>query len=134
MVMLRVMINQNLKFLKQLDPSLEKDGNINAQELSDGVVAKVTLPEGVQAGDVIVIKTMDKSFTPTPSLKAQIHNKGSVIEFSIPEKKLPSGAYELSASVKEPDSYGDKARESEDSNTIAFKVDNPSLAIATVMV
>ncbi|MBF4102699.1 hypothetical protein INT80_08480 [Gallibacterium anatis] len=46
-----------------------------------------------------------------------------MIEFSIPEKKLPSGAYELSASVKEPDSYGDKARESEDSNTIAFKVD-----------
>ncbi|MBF4103106.1 hypothetical protein INT80_14510 [Gallibacterium anatis] len=31
-----------LEIPEAVDPSLEKDGNINAQELSDGVVAKVT--------------------------------------------------------------------------------------------
>ncbi|WP_409025669.1 Ig-like domain-containing protein [Gallibacterium anatis] len=106
-----------------VNPSLEKDGNINAQELSDGVVAKVTLPEGVQAGDVIVIKNNGQELYTYTIPQGTTTTKGSVIEFSIPKEKLPSGAYELSASVKEPDSYGDKARESEDSNTIAFKVD-----------
>ena len=112
-----------LEIPEAVDPSLEKDGNINAQELSDGVVAKVTLPEGVQAGDVIVIKNNGQELYTYTIPQGTTTTKGSVIEFSIPEKKLPSGAYELSASVKEPDSYGDKARESEDSNTIAFKVD-----------
>ncbi|MEH8033332.1 Ig-like domain-containing protein [Gallibacterium anatis] len=113
-----------LEIPEAVNPSLEKDGNINAQELSDGVVAKVTLPEGVQAGDVIVIKNNGQELYTYTIPQGTTTTKGSVIEFSIPKEKLPSGAYELSASVKEPDSYGDKARESEDSNTIAFKVDN----------
>src|SRR5699024_1263141 len=80
--------------------------------------------EGVQAGDVIVIKNNGQELYTYTIPQGTTTTKGSVIEFSIPKEKLPSGAYELSASVKEPDSYGDKARESEDSNTIAFKVDN----------
>ncbi|MDK9561501.1 Ig-like domain-containing protein [Gallibacterium anatis] len=113
-----------LEIPEAVNPSLEKDGNINAQELSDGVVAKVTLPEGVQAGDVIVIKNNGQELYTYTIPQGTTTTKGSVIEFSIPKEKLPSGAYELSASVKEPDSYGDKARESEDSDTVAFKVDN----------
>ncbi|MFU2128334.1 Ig-like domain-containing protein [Gallibacterium anatis] len=113
-----------LEIPEAVDPSLEKDGNINAQELSDGVVAKVTLPEGVQAGDVIVIKNNGQELYTYTIPQDTTTTKGSVIEFSIPKEKLPSGAYELSASVKEPDSYGDKARESEDSDTVAFKIDN----------
>ncbi|KGQ37739.1 hypothetical protein JP36_05015 [Gallibacterium genomosp. 1] len=112
-----------LEIPEAVNPSLEKDGNINAQELSDGVVAKVTLPEGVQAGDIIVIKNNGNELYTYTIPQGTTTTKGSVIEFSIPKEKLSSGAYELSASVKEPDSYGDKARESEDSNTIAFKVD-----------
>ncbi|OBW97123.1 hypothetical protein QV04_10975 [Gallibacterium genomosp. 1] len=113
-----------LEIPEAVNPSLEKDGNINAQELSDGVVAKVTLPEGVQAGDVIVIKNNGQKLYTYTIPQGTTTTKGSVIEFSIPKEKLPSGAYELSASVKEPDSYGDKARESEDSDTVAFKIDN----------
>ncbi|HJF74723.1 MAG TPA: Ig-like domain-containing protein [Gallibacterium anatis] len=113
-----------LEIPEAVNPSLEKDGNINAQELSDGVVAKVTLPEGVQAGDVIVIKNNGRELYTYTIPQGTTTTKGSVIEFSIPKEKLPSGAYELSASVKEPDSYGDKARESEDSDTVAFKIDN----------
>ncbi|MEH8048079.1 Ig-like domain-containing protein [Gallibacterium anatis] len=113
-----------LEIPEAVNPSLEKDGNINAQELSDGVVAKVTLPEGVQAGDVIVIKNNGQELYTYTIPQDTTTTKGSVIDFSIPKEKLPSGAYELSASVKEPDSYGDKARESEDSDTVAFKIDN----------
>ena len=113
-----------LEIPEAVNPSLEKDGNINAQELSDGVVAKVTLPEGVQAGDVIVIKNNGQELYTYTIPQGTTTTKGSVIEFSIPKEKLSSGAYELSASVKEPDSYGDKARESEDSDTVAFKIDN----------
>ncbi|WP_231924162.1 Ig-like domain-containing protein [Gallibacterium genomosp. 1] len=113
-----------LEIPEAVNPSLEKDGNINAQELSDGVVAKVTLPEGVQAGDVIVIKNNGQELYTYTIPQGTTTTKGSVIDFSIPKEKLPSGAYELSASVKEPDSYGDKARESEDSDTVAFKIDN----------
>ncbi|MFU2132012.1 Ig-like domain-containing protein [Gallibacterium anatis] len=113
-----------LEIPEAVNPSLEKDGNINAQELSDGVVAKVTLPEGVQAGDVIVIKNNGQELYTYTIPQGTTTTKGSVIEFPIPKEKFPSGAYELSASVKEPASYDDKARESEDSNTIAFKVDN----------
>ena len=113
-----------LEIPEAVNPSLEKDGNINAQELSDGVVAKVTLPEGVQAGDVIVIKNNGQELYTYTIPQGTTTTKGSVIEFPIPKEKLPSGAYKLSASVKEPDSYGDKARESEDSDTVAFKVDN----------
>ncbi|MGY6773230.1 Ig-like domain-containing protein [Gallibacterium sp. ZY190522] len=113
-----------LEIPEAVNPSLEKDGNINAQELSDGVVAKVTLPEGVQAGDVIVIKNNGQELYTYTIPQGTTTTKGSVIEFPIPKEKLPSGAYKLSASVKEPDSYGDKARESEDSDTVAFKIDN----------
>ncbi|WP_230589801.1 Ig-like domain-containing protein, partial [Gallibacterium anatis] len=113
-----------LEIPEAVNPSLEKDGNINAQELSDGVVAKVTLPEGVQAGDVIVIKNNGQELYTYTIPQGTTTTKGSVIEFSIPKEKLSSGAYALSASVKEPDSYGDKARESEDSDTVAFKIDN----------
>ena len=113
-----------LEIPEAVNPSLEKDGNINAQELSDGVVAKVTLPEGVQAGDVIVIKNNGQELYTYTIPQGTTTTKGSVIEFSIPKEKLSSGAYKLSASVKEPDNYGDKARESEDSDTVAFKIDN----------
>ncbi|WP_039135966.1 Ig-like domain-containing protein, partial [Gallibacterium genomosp. 2] len=113
-----------LEIPEAVNPSLEKDGNINAQELSDGVVAKVTLPEGVQAGDVIVIKNNGQELYTYTIPQGTTTTKGSVIEFSIPKGKLSSGAYELSASVREPASYGDKARESEDSDTVAFKIDN----------
>ncbi|ERF78207.1 hypothetical protein N561_07405 [Gallibacterium anatis 12656/12] len=113
-----------LEIPEAVNPSLEKDGNINAQELSDGVVAKVTLPEGVQAGDVIVIKNNGQELYTYTIPQGTTTTKGSVIEFSIPKEKLSSGAYKLSTSVKEPDNYGDKARESEDSDTVAFKIDN----------
>ncbi|OBW93190.1 hypothetical protein QV02_09570, partial [Gallibacterium anatis] len=105
------------------NPSLDQDGNINAKELKDGVLAKVTLPDGVQAGDIIVIKNNGNELYTYTIPQGTTTTKGSVIEFPIPKEKFPSGAYELRASVREPASYGDKARESEDSNTIAFKVD-----------
>ncbi|WP_230589054.1 Ig-like domain repeat protein [Gallibacterium anatis] len=104
------------------NPSLDKDGKINAAELSDadGVVINVTVPAGTEAGDIIVIKNNGSEiYTFTIPAGTAID---TAIAVTVPKGKFTDGeTYNITASVKEPYSKG--ARESEDSDQVTFTVD-----------
>ena len=98
----------------------EAANGVNADELSDGkVVATVTLPTGVQAGDHIILKDANDNVLADVQVDAN-KSKGDVVTIDIPKSKLPDDDYKVTAIVKED---GTNGRESAPSNEVSFKVD-----------
>ncbi|MFU2083056.1 Ig-like domain-containing protein, partial [Gallibacterium anatis] len=96
------------------------DSKVTETELSDGkVVATVTLPDGVQKGDHIILKDANDNVLADVQVDAD-KSKGDVVTIDIPKAKLPDGDYKVTAIVKED---GTNGRESAPSNEVSFKVD-----------
>ncbi|KGQ23906.1 Ig-like domain-containing protein, partial [Gallibacterium anatis] len=96
------------------------DSKVTEAELSDGkVVATVTLPTGVQAGDHIILKDANDNVLADVQVDAN-KSKGDVVTIDIPKSKLPDDDYKVTAIVKED---GTNGRESAPSNEVSFKVD-----------
>ncbi|MEH8069395.1 Ig-like domain-containing protein [Gallibacterium anatis] len=96
------------------------DSKVTETELSDGkVVATVTLPEGVQKGDHIILKDANDNVLADVQVDTD-KAKDDVVTIGIPKSKLPDGDYKVTATVKED---GTNGRESAPSNEVSFKVD-----------
>ncbi|NOL49728.1 Ig-like domain-containing protein [Pelistega europaea] len=97
-----------------------EDEKVSAEELSDGkVVATVTLPEGVQAGDHIILKDANGNVLADVPV-GDTTTASTEVTVDIPKANLPNGDYTVTAIVKEG---GTNGRESAPSNEVSFKVD-----------
>ncbi|KGQ31802.1 hypothetical protein JP34_10065, partial [Gallibacterium anatis] len=96
------------------------DSKVTETELSDGkVVATVTLPDGVQKGDHIILKDANGNVLADVQVDTD-KAKDDVVTIEIPKAKLPDDDYKVTAIVKED---GTNGRESAPSNEVSFKVD-----------
>ena len=96
------------------------DSKVTETELSDGkVVATVTLPDGVQKGDHIILKDANGNVLADVQVDTD-KAKDDVVTIEIPKSKLPDDDYKVTAIVKED---GTNGRESAPSNVVSFTVD-----------
>ena len=96
------------------------DSKVTEAELSDGkVVATVTLPDGVQKGDHIILKDANGNVLADVQVDTD-KAKDDVVTIEIPKAKLHDDDYKVTAIVKED---GTNGRESAPSNEVSFKVD-----------